>query len=103
MMWFWDHYVPDASDRSHPWVAPIRAGDLSALPRAHVITAELDPLRDEGEAYAAALQEAGVPVTLRRYDGVIHGFFGMSLAVDAGAAAQTEAAEQLQSALKRID
>jgi acetyl esterase len=99
MIWFWDHYVPDAAARSHPWVAPIKAEELAGLPPAHVVTAELDPLRDEGEAYAAALEAAGVPVTFHRYPGVIHGFFGMSLAVDAGQAAQVEAAEHLGKAL----
>lgn len=78
MIWFWDCYVPDVAQRIDPAVAPIHATDLSGLPPAHIITAEFDPLRDEGEAYGAALTAAGVPTKTIRYDGMIHGFFNFA-------------------------
>lgn len=75
MIWFWDHYAPEAKRRTEPDASPIRAKDLSGLPPAVVLTAEHDPLRDEGEAYAARLAEAGVAVDLKRYAGQTHAFF----------------------------
>ncbi|MFT3972093.1 MAG: alpha/beta hydrolase [Amaricoccus sp.] len=86
MIRFWDLYLNDASERHHPHAAPIRADDLSGLPPALVMTAGYDPLRDEGEAYAARLQEAGVPVKVIRYDGLIHGFTRMTTTISAATA-----------------
>jgi acetyl esterase len=77
MIWFWDHYAPDPEARLHPDAAPLRNSDLLRLPPAVVLTAEHDPLRDEGELYATRLIKAGVPVTHRRFDGQMHGFFTM--------------------------
>ena len=74
---FWSWYIENAGDASHPYVSPIQAEDLTALPPSLVITAEFDPLRDEGELYAERLREAGVPVVAIRYDGTIHGFLGL--------------------------
>jgi acetyl esterase len=76
MKWFWDQYTTDPEERDLPTVSPRRAtkDQLVGLPPALVITAQADVLRDEGEAYAANLRDAGVPVTCARYDGVIHDF-----------------------------
>jgi acetyl esterase len=100
MRWFYDHYLPARPDRTDPRASPLRTADLRGLPPALVITAEFDPLRDEGEAYAARLREAGVPVTLTRYHGMIHGFFGMGPLLDQGKRAVLEAAAALRTALR---
>jgi acetyl esterase len=86
MRWYCQQYRGDADD---PYVSPLRA-DLSGLPPARVITAEFDPLRDEGEAYAERLREAGVDVTSRRFDGMFHGFFTFSLIFPPGQTANEE-------------
>ena len=76
---FREAYVPDPADWERPEVSPLLAADHAGLPRALVVTAGFDPLRDDGTAYAAALRSAGVEVHERCYDGQIHGFFGMGL------------------------
>jgi acetyl esterase len=77
MKWFWDHYLPDKSKRSHPDASPLHCADLSASPAALVLTAGRDPLRDEGEAYGEKLRQAGVEVEIVRCEGLLHGFLAM--------------------------
>jgi acetyl esterase/lipase len=98
MRWYWDHYLQHPSDASNPYAAPLVAQNLKGLPPALVITAECDPLCDEGEAYAKHLQAAGVPTIYSRYDGMIHGFFGMAAALDKGQQAVAQACAALQQA-----
>ena len=100
MVWFWGHYLRDDEDKTNPLAAPLRARNLRGLPPAHVLTAEFDPLRDEGEAYAARLREAGVPVTLKRWDGMIHGFFGMTGIIDQSGPAIAEVAAAVRAAVR---
>jgi acetyl esterase len=101
MHWFWDHYLTGAADRENPYASPLRATSLAGLPPALVITAEFDPLRDEGEQYAHRLEEAGVPARLSRYDGMIHGFFGMTNMLDKAKAAVGEATATLKLGFAR--
>jgi acetyl esterase len=86
MAWFWDLYASPAQRRD-PLVCPLLASDLSRLPPAVIATAQYDPLRDEGEAYAARLVDAGVPVVCTRFDGLVHGYLGMVTTVPAADAA----------------
>ena len=80
MEWFRGLYISDPADWLDVRASPLLADDLSGLPPAVVVTAGFDPLRDEGDAYAAALSAAGVPVITRCYDDMVHGFFGMAVA-----------------------
>ena len=77
MRWFWSQYLSHAQDCLDPRASPLRQADLCAVPAATVITAECDPLRDEGEAYAQALSAAGVAVNQRRWPGQFHGFISL--------------------------
>ena len=97
--WYWDHYLTDPADGRNPLASPLLAESHANLPPALVITAEFDPLRDEGEFYAEKLYAAGVPTQLSRYDGMVHGFFAMSGVLDGGRKAIAEAAEFLQRTL----
>jgi acetyl esterase len=91
MAWFWNHYLADPADGRHPHASPFQANDLSGLPPALVVTAEFDPLRDEGEYYADRLVQAGVPTQMKRWDGMNHGFFFFPGIVDKATAAIDEA------------
>jgi acetyl esterase len=83
MRWFWREYLTRPEDGSQPYASPLRAPDLSHLPPALVLTAEYDPLRDEGEEYARRLTAAGVPCQLLRCPGLIHGFLRRTAFFDA--------------------
>jgi acetyl esterase len=99
MRWFWDHYLERPEHGDDPIASPLRAKDLAGLPPALVLTAGYDPLRDEGEAYAARLREAGVEAELERYPGQFHGFFSMYDVLDDGRAAIARAGAALRRAL----
>lgn len=99
MAWYWEQYLGPDGDGSHPYASPIRAEDLSGLPPATVLTAELDPLRDEGEAYAAALAAAGTPTEALRADGLFHGFFGLDEFLPEAAAPMAWTLTRLREAL----
>ena len=96
MKWFGGHYLTDAAEAANPYAAPLRAPDLRGLPPALVQTAEYDPLRDEGELYAARLRETGVPVVLSRWAAMNHGFLFWVGVVDRAAEAMAEAAAWLR-------
>jgi acetyl esterase len=99
MIWYWDQYLDRPQNGMSPLASPLKADKLSGLPPASVITAGYDVLRDEGHAYAEKLRSAGVPVELRHYPGMIHGFLQMADSFDEGKAAIREAGQALRNAL----
>jgi acetyl esterase len=103
MQWFWDQYTTDEDERGEITASPLRAttNDLAELPKALVITGEADVLRDEGEAYASNLREAGVDVTATRYEGIIHDFVMLNAlrGTNAAGAAIAQAIEYIRRAL----
>jgi acetyl esterase len=99
MWWFWSQYLTDSSRAGEPDCSPLRAADLSGLPPALILTAEYDPLQAEGEAYGARLREAGVPATVHRYEGLIHGFIRMPAVLDRASCAIDEVAAAIADAL----
>jgi acetyl esterase len=101
MEFFIDCYAPDRAQRLDPRASPLLARDFERLPRSLVLTAGLDPLRDEGETYARALKAAGVDVTLERYDGAVHGFFQMSNFSKLGKDAVERCSQFLEESFRR--
>ncbi len=99
MEWLWDLYLGDRARGDDPYASPLRATDLAGLAPTLIVTAGYDPLRDEAEAYAARLEQAGVKTTVRRYDGMIHGFFTRAGAIEAAPPAIDETALALRAAL----
>jgi acetyl esterase len=99
MSWFHDHYARSPEDKLDPRMSPLLAADLSGLPPALIITAEYDPLRDEGEEYGAKLRAAGVPATVSRYDGMTHAFFQLGGVLEDGQRAMQESVAALRAAL----
>lgn len=98
MEWFYSHYLT-AKDKTNPYACPGVAKNLAGLPPAFVLTAEIDPLRDEGEAYGEALRKAGVKVKAKRYNGVCHGFVSMASMIDLGKQAVAECCGELRAAI----
>jgi len=98
MIWFWNHYLASDADASNPYASPLLAASLTGLPPAFVITAEYDPLRDEGESYAQRLREADVPTQHKRYAGTVHGFFGYGGVLDLGKQVLDDSAAALRAA-----
>jgi acetyl esterase len=99
MVWFWDQYAPDADARRNPYASPLRAPSLAGLPPAWILTAEHDPLRDEGVEYAEKLSAAGVPVQHRHYGEQIHGFTTMVNIMDDADRALAEAGAAIRAAI----
>jgi len=96
--WYWDCYLRDGNDANSEFACPLRAQSLRGLPPTLVLLAGCDPLRDEGEAYAARLRADGVPVETMLYDGMIHGFFTMPGVMDRARIAYGDAAVTLRRA-----
>ncbi len=98
MIWSWKHYLSNELDGYSAYASPMRADDPRGLPPAMILTAEYDPLRDEGELYAHKLRDAGVAVTLKRYDGMIHGFVRRTDLLDQARAALDDVEAALREA-----
>jgi len=103
MRWYRDQYLATEADAAHPYCSPIVAETCAGLPPAYVLTAEYDPLRDEGERYGERLRDAGVPVTIRRAPGTFHGFFNLDALLDVARAEQDSLFSAMHAALHAPD
>ncbi|WP_068826424.1 alpha/beta hydrolase [Pseudomonas sp. BMS12] len=99
MLWFWRQYLAEPAQADDPLASPLLAEDLDRLPPTSLLTAEFDPLRDEGEAFAERLRQVGVPVRAKRCLGMIHGFASMAPFVEQAAAELAEFSADLRQAL----
>ncbi|HEY2844715.1 MAG TPA: alpha/beta hydrolase, partial [Bryobacteraceae bacterium] len=99
LAWFKENYLPGHEAGLEPSASPMRAADFRGLPPAMILTAECDPLRDQGEAYARKLQSAGVAVELKRYEGMIHPFFQFGGILDTARTAMSDAGSAVRRAL----
>ena len=100
MVWFIGHYLRTADDKINPLASPLLAPNLSDLPPAFILTAECDPLRDEGEAYGRSLEAAGVPAEVKCYAGMPHGFFSLAAALPTGRQAFADTTARLRRAFE---
>lgn len=100
MEYFWTHYVRSPTDGSHPYCSPLLAADHANLPPAFIVTAGFDPLMDDGRMYAEKLEASGVPVKLRNYEGMIHGFFWMAGVFDQAKVLLDEIGEEVRAAMQ---
>lgn len=101
LRWYWAQYLGPDGDGTHRYASPLHAESLAGLPPAHIVTAEFDPLRDEGEEYARRLRDAGVAVELCRYDGMFHGFVSMAEHLPDAAKACSAAFSAIRQAVAR--
>jgi acetyl esterase/lipase len=101
MEWFWNHYLANPSDGAKPYASPLRATNFANLPPALLITAEYDPLHDEGAAYGAKLRDAGVKVVYSDYPGMIHGFFSLGNVLAQAKNLHAEICRELRKAFGR--
>jgi acetyl esterase len=101
MKYFWHHYIPDVAARNNPEASPLQAADHCGLPQTVVVTAEYDPLRDDGLGYVEALRAAGVPVTHHHYDDVVHSFFSLPNLLERGNEAIAAVGADVRAAVAR--
>jgi acetyl esterase len=100
LQWFWNNYLPDNTDQKNPHFSPLQAKDLRGLPPAFIMTANYDPLRDEGEAFAERLSKAGVSVKAKRYISMTHGFLLLKDRINGAGEAYREAVKELKGLFK---
>lgn len=101
MKWFWGHYLAEGECLDNPYLTPLKADNLAHLPSTTIITADIDPLRTDGEQYAKRLDDAGVTVNYQNFEGVVHEFFGMTAVLSEAREAVQLAADDLRESFKK--